>query len=87
MIRSQEILKPYANDDVQLIQLVLSQHIKPVFQNNLHPRVNASTGRILPRSAGGEAGFQDHYEGQVWKEHPAVTNVLDWCIKHIQVGL
>ena len=84
--RSQEILEPYADEDVSVVQTVLEQHLKPVFQKNLHPKVNASTGRVLARSAGGDAGFQDHYEGQVWKQRPGIANVLDWCIVHIKVG-
>ena len=84
--RSQEILEVYADEDVSVVQTVLEQHLKPVFQKNLHPKVNASTGRVLPRSAGGDAGFQDHYEGQVWKQRPGIANVLDWCIGHIKAG-
>ena len=85
IVRLEEILGPYADDNVPLIQTLLSQHVKPVFHNNLHPKVNASTGRVLSRMAGGDASYQDYYEGQVWKRHPGILNVLCWCIRHLKV--
>lgn len=61
------------------------KHIKPIFQGNPHPMLNPVTGRKLPRTAGGYATSQDAYEGQVWKEHPGIGNVLLWCVQRINV--
>ncbi|KIP09815.1 hypothetical protein PHLGIDRAFT_34198 [Phlebiopsis gigantea 11061_1 CR5-6] len=81
---AEETLKPYANGDVQLVEAILNECVRPIFRSNLHPKVNASTGRVLPRSAGGTSAYQDHYEGQVWKRHPGVLNVIDWCVTCIE---
>ena len=83
--KTQETLKPYTTGDVHLVEAILNECIKPIFKNNLHPKVNASTGRVLPRSAGGTAAYQDYFEGQVWKRHPGASNVIDWCVIHIEV--
>jgi hypothetical protein len=47
--------------------------------------LNLETGRKLPRTAGGYAATQDTYEGQVWKAHPGIGNVLLWCVQRIDV--
>ena len=47
--------------------------------------LNLETGRKLPRTAGGYAATQDAYEGQVWKAHPGIGNVLLWCVQRIDV--
>ena len=47
--------------------------------------LNVETGRKLPRTAGGYVAAQDAYEGQVWKDHPGVINVLLWCVQRINV--
>jgi hypothetical protein len=49
--------------------------------------LNLETGRKLPRSAGGYAAAQDAYEGQLWKVHPGIGNVILWCVRCIDVGL
>jgi Tti2 family len=61
------------------------KHIKPIFRANPHPMLNLESGRKLPRTAGGYAAAQDPYEGQVWKEHPGIGNVLLWCVQRINV--
>jgi hypothetical protein len=47
--------------------------------------LNVETSRKLPRAAGGYAATQDVYEGQVWKTHPGIGNVLLWCVQRIDV--
>lgn len=49
--------------------------------------LNLETGRKLPRTAGGYAAAQDVYEGQIWKVHPDIGNVILWCVRRIDVGL
>ncbi|KIL67237.1 hypothetical protein M378DRAFT_177394 [Amanita muscaria Koide BX008] len=65
-----------------LLEVLLTHHIKPIFQCSVHPNINPTTGRKLPRQAGGSLASQDFYESQGWKEHPGVGNVLLWCLKH-----
>ncbi len=48
--------------------------------------LNLETGRKLPRAAGGYAAAQDTYEGQIWKMHPGIGNVVLWCVRRIDVG-
>jgi hypothetical protein len=48
--------------------------------------LNLETGRKLPRAAGGYAAAQDAYEGQIWKAHPGIGNVILWCVRRIDVG-
>ncbi|GJE84793.1 hypothetical protein PsYK624_008690 [Phanerochaete sordida] len=81
---AQEILEPYAEGDVRLIEVILTRHVKAVFKLNAHPRVSEATGRSLDRPIGGQDAAQDHYEGQVWKRHPGLVNVLDWCIRQMR---
>jgi hypothetical protein len=47
--------------------------------------LNLETSRKLPRTAGGYPAAQDAYEGQVWKAHPGIGNVLLWCVQRIDV--
>jgi hypothetical protein len=47
--------------------------------------LNLETGRKLPRMAGGYAATQDTYEGQIWKTHPGIGNVILWCAQRIDV--
>ncbi|PFH50332.1 hypothetical protein AMATHDRAFT_85853 [Amanita thiersii Skay4041] len=67
-----------------LLEVLLANRIKPIFQNNIHPSINPTTGRKLPRPAGGPLASQDFYEEQHWKEHPGIGNVMLWCVQHIQ---
>jgi hypothetical protein len=48
--------------------------------------LNLETGRKLPRTAGGYAAAQDAYEGQIWKAHPGIGNVILYCVRRINVG-
>ncbi|KAF8495225.1 hypothetical protein F5888DRAFT_1713222 [Russula emetica] len=66
-----------------LLEEVFVKYIKPIFQANPHPMLNLETSRKLPRTAGGYAATQDAYEGQVWKTHPGIGNVLLWCVQRI----
>jgi hypothetical protein len=84
-VLSTEILELEGEPSLFLLEEVLAKHIKPIFQTNPHPMLNAETGRKLPRAAGGYAAAQDAYEGQVWKEHPGIGNVLLWCVQRIDV--
>ena len=47
--------------------------------------LNLETSRKLPRTAGGYVASQDAYEGQEWKTHPGIGNVLLWCVQRINV--
>lgn len=71
---------------MRLIEDVLKDRIKPVFKQNAHPKVNLSTGRVLSGATGGELAYQDYYEGQIWKQHPGIANVVEWCIRHLNVS-
>ncbi|KAI0276156.1 hypothetical protein BGY98DRAFT_1090357 [Russula aff. rugulosa BPL654] len=65
------------------LEEIFVKYIKPIFQANPHPMLNLETSRKLPRAAGGYAATQDAYEGQVWKTHPGIGNVLLWCVQRI----
>ena len=69
-----------------VLEVLLIQHIKPIFDSNIHPSINPTTGRKLPRPAGGPLASQDFYDSQRWKEHPGIDNVIRWCLKHIDVS-
>jgi hypothetical protein len=81
-----EILGLEGEPSLYLLEEILVKHIKPIFRANPHPMLNVESGRKLPRTAGGYAAAQDAYEGQVWKEHPGIGNVLLWCVQRIDVG-
>ncbi|KIM83994.1 hypothetical protein PILCRDRAFT_68800, partial [Piloderma croceum F 1598] len=81
---AKEILALYPEPSVALIESILIHHVKPIFKSNPHPSLNLSTGRKLPETAGGPMGTQDYYEGQVWKRHPGVPNLVSWCVCNIQ---
>ncbi|KAF8727812.1 hypothetical protein AX14_006966 [Amanita brunnescens Koide BX004] len=66
-----------------VLEAVLTNHIKPIFDPNAHPGINSTTGRKLPRPAGGPSASQDFYDSQGWKEHPGIENVIQWCLKYI----
>lgn len=31
--------------------------------------------------------MQDYYEGQLWKQHPGIANVVLWCVNALEVSL
>jgi hypothetical protein len=64
---------------------ILQTHVKPLFRANPHPSLNLSTGRKLPRLAGGPLGSNDYYESQPWKKYPGVANSVSWCVRHTNV--
>ncbi|KZP00296.1 hypothetical protein CALVIDRAFT_510353 [Calocera viscosa TUFC12733] len=67
-----------------LLELVLKEHIKPLFQATPHPQINLDSGRKLPHQAGGNAAAQDFYEDQTWKTKGlGCWNVLTWCVEHM----
>ncbi|OSX60573.1 hypothetical protein POSPLADRAFT_1047984 [Postia placenta MAD-698-R-SB12] len=78
----QSILHLYEDSDPPLLEQILSTHVKPIFQANAHPSLNPSTGRILPRSAGGPSARLDYMEGQTWKSHPGTVYLVTWCVRH-----
>lgn len=82
---TEEILSVFEEPSAPLLRQVLSHNVKPVFQSNPHPSLNLTTGRRLTRPAGGPMASQDFYEGQSWKAHPGVSNVLSWCVRHTSV--
>ncbi|KAG5353722.1 hypothetical protein C0989_003148 [Termitomyces sp. Mn162] len=71
---AQGILRHF--DDLPQSQLtqILNHNVKPLFQFNPHPNLNAS-GRKLPRPAGGPMATHDFYDDQMWKAAPGVR---DW---------
>ncbi|EGO01505.1 hypothetical protein SERLA73DRAFT_103331 [Serpula lacrymans var. lacrymans S7.3] len=73
------VLEPFSSPDLHLLEYILKDHIRPIFQSNPHPHLNESTGRKLPRAAGGPMASQDYYEGQTWKSYPGIFNVASWC--------
>ena len=49
--------------------------------------MNLTTGRMLPRPAGGSYAAQDMFEDQLWKTKGIGSwNVLRWCIRQLQVS-
>ncbi|KAH8985889.1 hypothetical protein EDB92DRAFT_2024276, partial [Lactarius akahatsu] len=80
---SSEILGLWGEPSLHLLEKVLMRRIKPVFKANPHPMLNLETGRKLPRTAGGYAAAQDAYDGQIWKAHPGIGNVILWCVRRI----
>ncbi|PCH41573.1 hypothetical protein WOLCODRAFT_163213 [Wolfiporia cocos MD-104 SS10] len=85
--QAQEILLPYALPDASILQDILSRHVKPIFQSNTHPSLNPSSGRTLPRPAGGPLAQSSHLEGQVWKEHPGIADLVSWCVQRCESNL
>ncbi|KZP21729.1 hypothetical protein FIBSPDRAFT_919497 [Athelia psychrophila] len=83
----EEILKPFSDPPAILLESILNDYIKPIFKTNPHPSLNPSTGRKLPENTGGHLAYQDYYDGQVWKRHPGVANILSWCVLHTEKGM
>lgn len=69
----------------EITSLVLEKHIKPRFLSSPHPDLNLSTGRKLPRSAGGSSSAHDYYNEQNWKDYPGTANVVAWCLRSTPV--
>ncbi|KAI0699846.1 hypothetical protein BC835DRAFT_1267219 [Cytidiella melzeri] len=81
---SKDILTAYNDASLPFLEYILVQKIKPAFQHNPHPDVNMSTGRKMPRSSGGIAGYQDHFENQSWKQDLGTVDILLWCVRHTE---
>lgn len=81
------MLNAYDTEPLPLVENILLQKIKPVFQQSPHPDVNLSTGRKVPRPAGGPGSYQDHFENQLWKDNLGTVDVLLWCLRHTEVCL
>ncbi|KAH8830536.1 hypothetical protein DL96DRAFT_950624 [Flagelloscypha sp. PMI_526] len=75
---------PLQND---VVRDILEGKIKPLFQRNLHPYLNATTGRKLSHPAGGREAMFDYQEEQTWKEHPGVLNTLSWLVQYLEPHL
>ena len=84
LMSSLDVLSRYTTPSTTLIKIVLSKHIKPAFQANLHPSLNVQTGRKLPRQVGGILSQQDYLENQHWKMELGLIDVLQWCICHVE---
>jgi hypothetical protein len=80
------MLASFAGPKFSLLEHVLARNVKLLFRSNQHPSLNFSTGRKLPRLAGGPMASQDYYEGQTWKLHPGAPNLVLWCVGHTQVN-
>ncbi|KZS97628.1 hypothetical protein SISNIDRAFT_472591 [Sistotremastrum niveocremeum HHB9708] len=80
---AQELLKPLAPPDAELVSEILIQHVKPAFMTAPHPMLDTETGRKLPRTAGGSLATQDFYEHQRWKSKPWVADLVSWCIRNL----
>ncbi|KAH9894109.1 hypothetical protein C8Q73DRAFT_646729 [Cubamyces lactineus] len=80
---AQEVLSSFEKPGVELLEGLLRDFVKPIFLSNPHPHINADTGRKLPRTAGGPLGNLDYFEGQEWKSHPGLYNVLSWCLRQV----
>ncbi|EIW62170.1 uncharacterized protein TRAVEDRAFT_117743 [Trametes versicolor FP-101664 SS1] len=79
---AQDVLSSFEKPNTDLLERILRDSVKPVFALNPHPNINADTGRKLPHAAGGALGQLDYLEGQEWKSHPELYNVLSWSIRH-----
>jgi len=75
----------YSDPPTPLVRYILSQKLKPIFQSNPNPLLNVSTGRRLPRVAGGLMATQDFYDDQTWKSSPGISNLVSWCVRHLPV--
>ncbi|TFY61026.1 hypothetical protein EVJ58_g4768 [Rhodofomes roseus] len=82
--QAQEILRPYSDPEVSLLEELLVRRVKPAFQAVPHPMLNTSTGRILPRAAGGPDAVLDHFDNQTWKDRPGTIDLLAWCARHCE---
>ncbi|KAF7433614.1 hypothetical protein PC9H_005575 [Pleurotus ostreatus] len=78
-----DILNHFQGTVTELLPQILSEHLKPIFRTNPHPLLHTSTGRKLPRPAGGPLASSDYYESQSWKDHPGAPNLVSWCVRHI----
>ncbi|KAL4261910.1 TTI2 family protein [Pleurotus pulmonarius] len=78
-----DILDYFKGSVTELLTQILTEHVKPIFRTNPHPLLHTSTGRKLPRPAGGPLASSDYYESQSWKDHPGAPNLLSWCVRHI----
>ena len=81
-----DMLSSFITPTSDVLEHVLREFVKPVFQSNPHPLLNPETGRKLPRPAGGPLGHLDYLEGQGWKTRPSLSSVLSWCLSHTDVG-
>ncbi|KAG6813187.1 hypothetical protein H0H92_013307 [Tricholoma furcatifolium] len=72
----------YGDPSPALLTHVLTHNVKPLFQLNPHPHLNAS-GRKPPRPAGGPMATHDFYDGQWWKTSPSAANLVFWCVLHM----
>lgn len=79
------VLSTLPSSPRQVIEVVLKQHVKPLFLATPHPSVNLETGRKLPRPAGGTTAIHDQFDDQVWKTHPGTENIVSWCIRNLLV--
>ncbi|KAK0191366.1 hypothetical protein F5146DRAFT_1048368 [Armillaria mellea] len=79
-----EILRRFPEPDMHLLKRILMHDVKPLFLSTPHPSLNLSTGRKLPRLAGGPMASQDYYEEQTWKEHPETTSLVLFVVKNIR---
>ncbi|KZT20671.1 hypothetical protein NEOLEDRAFT_1075293 [Neolentinus lepideus HHB14362 ss-1] len=64
-----------------LIECILTERIRPPFRASQHPMLNPATGRKLPRPVGTQDFY--YYEGQVWKRHLGIENLLAWSVRNI----
>ncbi|PBL02090.1 hypothetical protein ARMGADRAFT_1071590 [Armillaria gallica] len=79
-----DILRRFPEPDVHLLKRILTHDVKPLFLSTPHPSLNLSTGRKLPRLAGGPMASQDYYEEQTWKEHPETASLVLFVVKNIR---
>lgn len=75
-----------SSPSMELLNLVLTNKLRPIFKSSPHPRLSSQTGRKVGRPAGGAMAMQDYYEGQVWKQYPGIANVVLWCIDGLEVS-
>jgi hypothetical protein len=79
-----DILKCWDKPKTELMVHLLLHNVKPLFRHSVHPSVNPSRGSALSRPMGGMA-TQDLYDHQTWKQLAGTTNLLLWCVEHIEV--
>lgn len=81
-----DILEGHVTPSIPLLERILNFHVKPLFKPTPHPMLNPDTARKLPRALGGPLAQLDHFEGQVWKTHLGIDNVLLWCVSNMEVS-
>ena len=76
----------YENEDL-LLQGVLMNIVKPIFQGISHFNVDEKTGRGAAPMTKEMMAVKDCSSAESWKSHVGIWNVISWCIRNTSVGV